>query len=67
MAAPANLQEGTTVPRQEETDRRQHDEQGNESTSSVTYTGDSDDDTGYPAPRLEDSDEHYMPREDNDS
>jgi hypothetical protein len=38
MAAPANLKEGTTAPRQEETDGRQHDVQGNERTSSEIYT-----------------------------
>ncbi len=66
MAAPANLKEGIQPPgRKGQT--------GAGTTSRATsapvarYTRSSDDNTGYPAPQLEDADEHYTPREDNNS
>ena len=74
MTAPDHIQGRTTAHGHVENDGLQRDEQSNDSNSSVTYTGDSDDDTGGPAMPLEDSDEHYLdsdahytPREDDNS
>jgi hypothetical protein len=74
VTAPDHIQGRTTAHGHVENDGLQRDEQSNDSNSSVTYTGDSDDDTGGPATPLEDSDEHYLdsdahytPREDDNS